>query len=223
MTVAVLNPTYDNRIISSAATATGDSAGELAVGEHNSLAQVGRPLIKFDFSGIPANALVSSAVFELYAIEDNSSNTRIYRIYRLKRNWVPAEATWNIWSTGNNWSTAGADGADDRESADIGSYEMANNAAINAWYSWSLTPSKVQEWISGAFANYGLIIRAETENNDQFRFESLENAGGHDPKLTITYTVGLAGVKTVNGVAIASVKTVNGIAIASVKSIQGIT
>lgn len=223
MTTAILNPTDDSRALSSANNTVGDTAGELALGEHNGLAQIGRPYIKFDFSTIPTNALVTSATLELYAVEDNSSNTRIYRIYRLKRNWVPTEATWNVWSTGNNWSTAGADGADDRESEDIGSYEMAGNSAINAWYSWSLTPSKVQEWISGAFANYGFVMRADTEANDQFRFESLENAGGHDPKLTIVYTVGLAGVKTVNGVAMASVKTINGIAVASVKSINGIT
>jgi hypothetical protein len=44
-----------------------------------------------------------------------------------------------------------------------------------------------------------------------------------DPKLVVTYTVGLSNVKTINGLAIASVKTVNGLAAASVKSVNGLT
>lgn len=43
-----------------------------------------------------------------------------------------------------------------------------------------------------------------------------------DPKLVITYSTGLAGVKTVDDLAIASVKTINGLAIASVKTVNGL-
>lgn len=45
----------------------------------------------------------------------------------------------------------------------------------------------------------------------------------NDPKLVITYTPGLANVKTINGLATASMKTFNGLANASVKSINGLT
>jgi len=43
------------------------------------------------------------------------------------------------------------------------------------------------------------------------------------PKLIITYTVPITGVKTVNEVAIASVKTINDVLVENIKSVNNIT
>lgn len=43
-----------------------------------------------------------------------SGDTLSMKAYSAKRNWMENEATWNVYSAGNNWQTAGAKGADDR-------------------------------------------------------------------------------------------------------------
>lgn len=60
--------------------------------------------------GIPIHPLatINSAYFDMSVtrIGDPSSQHHIYRVRR--GDWVQAEATWNIYKTSNNWTTAGA-------------------------------------------------------------------------------------------------------------------
>lgn len=202
MTTTILNPTYDTDMNSNAATSNFDTATILNSGESDSVAnQVRRILLKFDFSSIPSSAVVVSATLELYAIQDRTSNTRIKRWYRVKRNVVSDQTTWNIFSTGNSWQTAGCDGANDRESTDIGSLSFNVIPTLNQYYSWTLTASAIEEMINGVWTTPWLILITETENGDQVGFESLENAGGNDPKLTIVWTPGtIATYRTRRGI-----------------------
>jgi len=190
MTTTVLNPTYDTYLTSINPDTNQDTTTIIASGESNAVSgAVFRALVKFDFSSIPSNAVVSSATIELYMVTDKSSNTRTKRWFRVKQAWISNQATWNIYATGQGWQTAGCDGANDRESTDIGSLSMSDAETEGAWFSWSLTSSKVQEWISGAFTNNGMGLITDTQSNDSYSFESLEHVGGHDPKLTVVWTV----------------------------------
>lgn len=198
MTTTILNPTYDTNLQSDAATTNHNVKVDAYSGESNGVSgRIWRWMAKFDFSGIPVNAIVSSAILELYQTNNYSDNARTKYVYRVKRNWVYDQVTWNIYSTGNSWQTAGCGGADDRETTDIGLLALSATESNGAWYAWSLTPSAVQEWISGAFANNGLILITATETNDLYAYESLENAGGHDPKLTIVYTIPSGGTQCI--------------------------
>ena len=184
-----------------------------------------RTLIKFDGLSdgtIPSAATISSATLSLYCSGENSSNARTLRVFRLKRAWVEAQATWNIYSTGNKWQTAGGFGANDCEQTDIGSRAFSATETTGEYKDFSLTVADIQAIVNGTWTNNGFLIKADTESSDRYSFYSSDNAS-NKPKLTIVYTTGPAGVKTINGVAIASVKTINGIAIANVKSIQGLT
>lgn len=150
-----------------------------------------RTLIKFaglSDGTIPPGAVISAATLSLYCYGKNSGATRNLRVYRTKRAWVETQATWNIYSTGNIWATAGGFGADDCEQTDIGLREFVAAETLNEYKNWTLAPSAVQEMYSGVFTDNGFFIKADTESNDRYSFYSSDNAA-NKPKLTITYSI----------------------------------
>ena len=188
MTTTILNPIYDTHIRDDKATTNYDTDTWLYSGESDAAARVDRALMKFDFSEIPATAIVSSAILELYMTNEYAGTARDKQIYRFIRAWVYNQVTWNIWATGENWATAGGFGAADCEQTGIGTLNFSTGESAG-WKAWTLTAAKVQEWISGVFANNGLFVKTDTESGDMHAFEALEHAGGNDPKLTLVYTV----------------------------------
>lgn len=165
----------------------------LHLGETNGITALYRSLIQFDLSSIPASATVDAAnlVVRLVANgNERAANNRTGRAYRLKRVWVEAESSWNNYSTGNAWQTAGAGGANDAEAADIGSCAFSTTDVSGADKTFALTASAVQEWTSGAFANNGIKLQMDTETNDTQRVGSSDHAtAANRPKLTVEYTV----------------------------------
>lgn len=162
------------------------------VGESNGGSAIIRGLWRDPLTGIPSNANVTSATLYVYiALADLSSSDRLLRVYRARRSWVESGATWNKYDGTNDWSSAGAaDTALDREAADIGSVTLIDGAAVGTEYAIALTPSKVQEWISGGFTNNGLVLKMDGENDDLFRLGSSDNAtSGYRPKLVIEYEI----------------------------------
>jgi len=88
-------------------------------------------------------------------------------------------------------STAGAAStSSDREATDIGTASVTATQAVNSEIQFALTTSKVQEWISGALANNGLVMQPDTEANDAYKFYAHDDAtAGTRPKLVIQYAV----------------------------------
>lgn len=171
----------------------------ILIGEWNSGVQIARALIKFDFSSIPASGTPSSATFSLWQTSDLSSNARTFRIYRTKRDWVEAQATWNIWKTSNNWSTAGGFHVNDCEQTEIASRAMTATEANGEkqWTNFDLVLLK-DMW-DGDWTNNGWLIRADTEVDDMYEYQSSDSATAAErPKLVIEYTV-MSGTATISG------------------------
>jgi hypothetical protein len=146
-----------------------------------------RTLIKMDLSSIPSGNVGSAATFSLWLFDDLSSNVRDFRIYRTKRDWVEAQATWNIWKTSNSWSTAGGFHADDCEQTDIGSRSMTATESVGE-KQWTMTVSALQEMWNGTFTNNGFLFKADTESSDSYGFRASDYAtAGERPKLVITH------------------------------------
>lgn len=185
----------DARIIAGLATSNYGTSAIVSIG--NILGLVCRQLIKFDLSSLPSAAVISSTTLSLYATDDFSSNTRTYRVFRLKRAWVegtrdnvvdsPATgATWNRYDTTNNWSTAGGFHADDCEQTDIGSRSFSDTETLNQFKDFALTPTTKADLDLGN----GWLIKADTELVDGYSFASSDNAtAANRPKLVIVYTV----------------------------------
>jgi len=164
-----------------------------------------RTLIQFDLSTIPVGSTVTSAVLSLYCTHDNASTGSNFTVHRMVRGWVEGTgnyaptgdgATWNTYNGANNWQTAGAGGALDSEAASIGSRAFTAAETLNEFKAWNLTPAKVQEWISGAFDNNGMLMKSDNEvNNTSYYFGSSDYAtAAYRPKLVIEYTLPAAGL-----------------------------
>gem|GEM_PF-3121317 len=188
----------DTYLLNTSPTTNNGTAVTMWVGESNNATnKVARSLIKFDLSSIPSNATITSATLSLWTDADFSDNDRTIRVYRLKVPFNETQATWNEASTGVSWQGAGASGANDRESTDIGSVLIAANEAIDVEKQISLTPAKIQELINGTFTNNGFIIIADTELNDRFNYKTSDaSASTKRPKLVIEYTTGPTSTPT---------------------------
>ena len=181
----------DVSIDSSAPTTNYETNVHIWVGESNTIAAVYRGLVKFDISSIPAGSTINSAVLTLTFVSDSSDNARTLSVYRVKRAWVVTQATWNIYSTGNNWTSAGcSDTTDDREATDIGTVAVPASPTLDTEYAITLTASQVQQMLTGgSFTNNGFLLKVDTENNDELDYYSTDDpATTKRPKLVVDYT-----------------------------------
>lgn len=177
----------DTYIVAENPTSNSDTDVWLYVGERDVSAQRMRSLIQFDLSSLPDAAIISSATLRLYLGAENSSTGRTMRVYRLKRAWVENQVTWNVYSTGNNWQTAGGFGSDDCEQTEIASYVFSPTETINAYKNvvFSGITSKAQLDLGN-----GWLMKMDTESNDAMIFRSSNHStASQRPELIIEYTL----------------------------------
>lgn len=179
----------DTLINSAAATTNYGTNDEIFIGENNTSTAIYRGLIKFDFTGFPAYTSIKAARLGLYANLSRSSNARTYQIYRCLRDWVETQATWNIWKTANNWSTAGGQSGADYEATGIGSAPFSAVEALSEFKEIPFTNlTALTEMISGTFTNNGFFLIADTQNNDAYTFASSDAASqATHPYLIVEY------------------------------------
>lgn len=170
---------------------TNRGTGTYVVWGGQSSSLVREPLIQFDLSGVPSAAMVSSTVLN-FPYTPNQWDaavgwTATLTAYRMLRAWTEAGATWLTCDGTNNWGTAGAKNTtSDREASSIGS---ATYTCYQA-FSMNLDAAKVQEWVSGSFANNGLLLLASVYTW-RIGMASSDNATpSYRPNLVVAYTEG---------------------------------
>ena len=67
-----------------------------------------RGLLQFDLSSLPPNAVVTEALLTVYGSAIGGTTGGV-RVARVTQDVVISQATWNQYSTGNNWTTGGGD------------------------------------------------------------------------------------------------------------------
>lgn len=190
---ASANDTY---IRSTSSTTNFGTNSFLRIGESNVTTDVDRTLIKFDFSSIPTGSVSSAASLNLVIESDEADNARTVDVFRVKQTWVEAEATWNNYSSGNAWQTAGATGANDKDSAASCSLSLtASETGTKSWTAWTFADLDAMFGTSPSYTNNGFLMKAQTETNDAYRYYSSGNGtSSNRPNMTITYAPGsLAG------------------------------
>jgi len=141
-----------------------------------------RGFIKFDLSALPDNAIIDSATLQLRAGINFGANVRVLRVYRLKRAWVEAQVSHNIWATGKNWLSPGAFHPNDCEQSDIGNVSVPTTSDV--YVTLTLTPTTK----AGLDLGNGLLLKMDTESNDMHFFHSSTSpTPAYWPKLTINY------------------------------------
>ena len=186
----------DNEATTNFATST-----QFEVGDHNGGGnQARRSLFKFDVTSIPSGGIVSAvtlSLLEIDAADGASVSSWPLNMHRFLRDWVEAEATWNIYSTGNDWGTAGGSNATDRSDTVSATVTLDGSAAVDFidWADAQLI-TDVQNFVDGGQANYGWFFQApaaETKGGSRvynaFRSSDTPSPASHRPKLAITYTV----------------------------------
>jgi hypothetical protein len=142
-------------------------------------------LIAWNTSTIPTGSTVTSATITLN-ITGTSKNT--YQIYELKQNWTETGATWNRFSAASLWSTAGAQGANDRGTTVLGTVTASKKGLLTITLN-AAGIAVVQKWVNNPATNFGFTIQ-NYSNADAFVFDSREaTKAANRPKLTIGYNL----------------------------------
>ena len=137
------------------------------------------------FANVPAGATINDITQYIYNTSGITSS--IFSFRRVLLNWVEAQITWNIYSTGNNWNTAGGLGDDtDRSSTVSGTVTVTTTG----WYSNSDAQwiTDHQNFLDGTWNNYGYHIQNGTTTFGLFA--SSEGTDGQRPYIEIDYTAG---------------------------------
>ena len=181
----------DAYISSDNATTNFGTSTLFQIGEWNGGTSVNRGILKFDLSSIPSNAVISDATLSLWVDGDLSSNARTAEMFRVRRNWVESQVTWNVWSTSNNWTTAGAgDTTNDIDSTVCGSCSFTASESAGTQKDFTLVVAELTKLIDGTYNNYGWLFKMQTETNDEYQMRSSSHAtSANRPKLVINYTV----------------------------------
>ncbi len=160
-------------------------ASRFSAGDHNTL------VIKFTgVSNITGPVNVSSARIRLW--QSNNSGTDTISCYRALRAWVESEVTWNVYSSGNNWGTAGAlNSSTDYENTvlDTITTETATDETYQDLDSAAIA-DLVEGWINGTITNDGIICHRTAGGTTFHVFQSSEGTNGQRPILEVTYTAG---------------------------------
>ena len=114
------------------------------------------------------------------------TSNQSYELYALKRAWSEASVTWQVASTGTNWQTAGASGANDRETTVLGALTGSASGTLTVNLN-AAGIAKVQSWINSPASNFGFILLDFAQSNGLDLSSSEAATVGQRPKLTITY------------------------------------
>ncbi len=159
----------DAYVSSSAPTTNYGASSTLYVGSISS-GQIGRTLVRFDLPAMLGGATVQAASLELYRVSGSTSPPSIsLGVYRILQAWGETSVTW----------------ANQPAHTSIDKINPVGSA--QAYYQWDVT-GLVQDWLDGAYPNYGLMLQAEPETTLGWRGFSSREAGVNRPRLVITYS-----------------------------------
>lgn len=190
----------DTSFNSTAVDTNYSGSSTILVGESNADSAIWRGWMKPDFSSIPAGQMFTSAILKLTPAVDRASYERVMNINRCLRNVVYNQATQNVYSTGNNWSTAGCSNptTDYDGSIAIGTYTAPADPTLNVQINITLNATELQKLYD--FTNNGFVLFMNTQSNDLTQYHSYQAANeAYRPIITIDYMPKpAAGVQCVN-------------------------
>lgn len=147
-------------------------------------------LFKFYIKDCIGSKNITSAVFKLYCIDASAYPVSVYRVLK---NWVPSEVTWNNYKTGSAWNTAGCKAGTSYPIDDSSTYDYYDQAictvpstTLNQWFTMDIT-SIVQSWSQSNHKEYGIIVAGSTEQYSVGEVHSNRGSDGLRPKLEISY------------------------------------
>ncbi|MCW5849559.1 MAG: DNRLRE domain-containing protein, partial [Anaerolineae bacterium] len=175
------NPQADTWVIQDSANANHGTDNLLSIKPDVSGNKQRISLMKFDLSGIPAGATITSAT--LSAQVNNTSNQWDANIYRLLTAWTETGATWNKRDGASGWA-GGAFSSADYNATVYGplDFSSATPPSVNV-------TSLVQAWVTGA-PNEGIALLGNTQSTDEGKLYSREESNtSRRPLLTVNWSL----------------------------------
>jgi hypothetical protein len=199
---ATLYSDADNYIYSYSPTSNYGSEINLTVGDLSPSGNIScRSLVRFDLSAISPSASVSAATLSLYEYDyyrNYGPTSFTMYLNRILVNWSESESTWNTYSTGNNWNTAGCGGSGTDYDTDVSAQLTLDTTPADDYVAWNgvTLTDDVQKFVNGTYNNYGWRLVSpdqEYQGSGYYNttyFYSKEKGTGYKPKLVVTYTAG---------------------------------
>jgi len=187
------NLAADSEMVSTSPTTNYSTAVEMVVGEWFDVAATHRSWIKPSFAGILAEgARIQSAKLVLFPLEVGSTNARTMRAHRCLRAVVESQITWNIYSTGNNWGTAGcSNSTTDYDGAiEMGNMAVPATPTLHVPIEMNFSTEGVEElqkMYDGTYTNNGIILFMDTQLNDATDYWTIEGDIAFRPYLEIIF------------------------------------
>ncbi len=140
-------------------------------------------VIKWDISAVPSGESIQSASITFTVF---SSTSDVYEVYEMKRDWVESQATWNEFSSGNNWQNSGAQGTNDHGTTVLGTITGSTGSQTINLNSSGI--ALVQSWLDNPSTNFGITIQDYDGTSDGMDFYSSEYATvSWRPTFTVQY------------------------------------
>jgi hypothetical protein len=208
-----LIPTKDNSIFSeSGALSDGKGLFLYAGRTNNSNPAVRRALLRFDVSGVPANAQIQSVKLTLTTLKSAGSQTtpHDFTLHKVLTNWgegtslgsgagataTTNDATWqNTFYPSSNWTTNGGDFVSTASATAVGIYNE-----LTIWTSPQML-NDVTAWMANPATNFGWLIKGQENIQGSAKaFASREGLSLYPRTLTIVYTIPLVEKAYINEV-----------------------
>ena len=151
------------------------------------------PLLDFDISSIPADAVVVEAQLDLYHAGYAGTVDTTIAVHRVLTDTNLLQATWTIAKTGTNWTGAGCSTAGTDYTATAAGTGTLGQSTLYDKVTIDIT-ALVAAWVATPTSNYGLILRNGGEDNDTLSFLGTdkmalaEGLPNYAPMLRVYYT-----------------------------------
>ena len=197
----------DTRIYSASATTNYGTATTLNM--YHSISNYARLLIRFlnANDSIPTNADIVACTLRVYVSGFStfpSGNSATVFAYKVCKDWVENQATYNIYSTGNNWTTAGCMSAsgsycDDCSTEDRKAGYGIGTISLNStgWKNIPIEPCVIEDCL--AENNNGVLLYPYVEypaSSTSITIGSSEGSSGEDPEWKIYWVEGATSSAT---------------------------
>ena len=144
-----------------------------------------QPLLFFDVSFLPENAVIDNAMLRLWVSSRTNENYLTAKTFLLRRPWDERETTQNQAATGVPWQIAGAHGESDRHPLALSSAELPASGPVD----WDITDA-VQSWVQEPISNYGLILSGRSTGYVHYGFITREGFETDEhPQLVVQYHI----------------------------------
>lgn len=140
-------------------------------------------LLRWDLSSIPSNKTVTKVQLTVNVFDKSTGS---YELYALKRFFSESEATWQRASATVNWQTAGANGANDRETSVLGTVNGSATGNLTVTLN-AAGIAKVQSWVANPSTNNGFVLLDYAVSDGLDLRSSEYGTVAERPQLTITY------------------------------------